>query len=78
MFVEAKEIESISLDDQHQTADADYSNNYFPPRIRPSRFELYKDDSKKRDLMADLFVELKGNRKTEENGKTVPLTTTNQ
>ena len=70
MFIEPKPIRSISIDDQHQIADADYSNNQFPPSIRRSQLELYKSDEKSRDLMKDMLVELKADNSE---GKTVPL-----
>ena len=36
------EIVSVELDPLRETADADRSNNYYPPRIEPSRLEVYK------------------------------------
>ena len=75
VMIESKAVSSISLDDRHQTADADFSNNQFPQRIRRSRLALYKSDSKQRNLMADMLVELKGGPKDTENAddKAVPL-----
>jgi hypothetical protein len=49
----------VQIDGKHQTADADYANNRFPPEIRASRLKTYKRDRKTRNLMADLLVELK-------------------
>ena len=59
LFVRKKRIKSIELDSAHQTADADYSNNSFPPVITPSRLELYKSKSTDKSLMADMLVELR-------------------
>ena len=58
-LVEAKPIAYVQIDGKHQTADADYANNRFPPEIRASRLKTYKRDRKTRNLMADLLVELK-------------------
>lgn len=59
LFIEPKKISRIAIDEQHQTADADFGNNSFPQQIRPSRLELYKRKRKERNLMADMLVELK-------------------
>lgn len=69
-------IEKISIDDKHQTADADYSNNTFPPSITSSRLALYKRSNKDRNLMADMLVALKGGSESAEGIKKVPLTNT--
>lgn len=42
-----KEVASIALDPYLETADTDTGNNYWPKRVQPTRFELYK--SRKRD-----------------------------
>ena len=60
MLLENKAIAKVSIDDRHQTADADFSNNAFPPSITPSRLALYKRKREDRNLMADMLVELKG------------------
>ncbi|MFT6516791.1 MAG: hypothetical protein ACJATP_000447 [Candidatus Azotimanducaceae bacterium] len=79
VMMETKAVSSISLDDRHQTADADFSNNQFPQRITRSRLALYKSDKKRRDLMADMLVELKGSPKDGESAddKAVPLVPSN-
>ena len=43
LIITEKPIKSLSLDPRLETADVDLNNNYFPPRIRKSRFQLYKD-----------------------------------
>ncbi|WP_215226550.1 M1 family metallopeptidase [Echinicola shivajiensis] len=45
VFPKEKEVESIALDPYRETADIDESNNFFPQRNLPSRFELYKRES---------------------------------
>ncbi|MFB1021518.1 MAG: M1 family aminopeptidase, partial [Vicingaceae bacterium] len=47
-----KEVKSINLDPNLETADTDRSNNYWPSRIVPSRFELFqqKDEKKKNEM----------------------------
>ena len=42
VFVLDKELQSVTLDPYQQTADIDMSNNYWPPRIVPTKFELFK------------------------------------
>ncbi len=37
-------ITSIELDPLRETADANRDNNYFPPRLEPTRFQIYKDE----------------------------------
>ncbi|MCB0762134.1 MAG: M1 family metallopeptidase [Flavobacteriales bacterium] len=53
VFVTEKEAARISLDPLLETADTDISNNYWPPRPTPSRFEVFKKEN--------------GNRRGEEN-----------
>ena len=59
LIVRKKQIESLVVDERHQIADADHSNNAYPPRIAQSRFEIYKSNYSARNLMADMMVELK-------------------
>lgn len=74
LLVKDKRIKSIDLDPAHQTADVDYSNNSFPPKIAQSRLEIYKSKSTSKDLMADMLVELKGDEDTSVTTETsVPL-----
>ncbi len=42
VFMTEKELVNITLDPFLETADVDRDNNYWPPRVVPSRFELYK------------------------------------
>ncbi len=69
-----KPIAAIELDPRHQTADSDFRNNRFPPTIHQSRLEAYKSERKRRNLMADLLVELKTKADTaDQKGQAVPL-----
>jgi hypothetical protein len=43
VFACEKEVVSILLDPQLETADVDLSNNAWPPRVVPTRFELFKE-----------------------------------
>jgi outer membrane protein assembly factor BamE (lipoprotein component of BamABCDE complex) len=42
IFVKTKEVRSITLDPQQETADIDASNNTYPAKPQISRFELFK------------------------------------
>lgn len=42
VFIFLKEVTGVELDPMLETADCDRSNNYWPTRIVPSKFELYK------------------------------------
>jgi len=41
-----KELVSINLDPNLETADVDRSNNYWPTQVVPSRFELFQQKSR--------------------------------
>ena len=76
LFIRDKRIKSIDIDNLHQTADADFSNNTYPGKISKSRLEIYKSKRKAKNLMADMLVELKGAGKDESkdaSDKKVPL-----
>lgn len=76
LLVRAKRIESIDVDNAHQTADADFDNNSFPAKITQSRLEIYKGKRSGRSLMADMLVELDGESKDEPSDadeKDIPL-----
>lgn len=78
LLVRNQQISKITLDRHHQTADADYSNNSFPPEISKSRLKLYKSSRSSRNLMADMLVELKSEDKSESKDKSVPLDKTEE
>lgn len=74
LIIVEEPLTSIDLDVQHQTADADYSNNSFPQKISQSRVELYKSNFKARNMMSEMIEEVrseKDNAETDE--KPVPL-----
>ena len=50
LVITSKEIKSLTLDPHLETADADLSNNYFPPRIVKSRFKLFKESKQKNEM----------------------------
>jgi len=79
LVVRNKRINKIELDPAHQTADADYGNNVFPPEMTSSRIELYKSNRKSKNLMADMLVELKSEKgEAQGNDKAVPLSSIDQ
>lgn len=75
LITRKKRIQTVELDPHHQTADADYSNNAFPPTLRSSRIELYKSSSTRGNMMAEMMVELKSEEKdgSDKDEKSVPL-----
>ncbi len=64
-LIETRPIAAIALDERHQTADADYSNNRFPAKIRQSRLSVFKKKTAKRNLMADMLHELRESGKVD-------------
>ena len=59
LITRKERVKSIELDPHHQTADADFSNNSFPPVRLPGRLEMYKSNWSASSMMADMLVELK-------------------
>ena len=49
VFILDKEISSVTLDPFLETADVQTSNNYWPPRIEPTRFQLFKQNTVKNE-----------------------------
>jgi hypothetical protein len=47
VFVTEKEVTQITLDPYLETADTDLSNNYWPHRPQPTRFELFRENQRK-------------------------------
>lgn len=45
--ISKKVLSSIELDPHRETADANRDNNYFPPKLEPSRFQIYKGQSRR-------------------------------
>jgi hypothetical protein len=50
LFVTDKEIIRVELDPYRETADTEESNNFWPPKIVPSRFKLFKSEKKKNPM----------------------------
>ncbi len=42
IFKFEKQVKTITLDPFLETADVNLDNNYWPPKIQPTRLELYK------------------------------------
>ena len=42
VFILERELVRVTLDPFLETADVDRNNNYWPPRVEPTRFQLYK------------------------------------
>lgn len=42
LVITDKVLERVELDPKRQTADTDYSDNHWPPKLEPTRFELFK------------------------------------
>lgn len=66
---------SFKLDVQHQTADADFSNNSYPQTIAQSRIKLYKSNRSSSSMMADMLRELHSEKAKSEamDSKSVPM-----
>ena len=54
LFYFEKEVLSINLDPNLETADIDRNNNYWPPRMEPSRFKLYKEKEARKSPENDM------------------------
>ncbi len=50
LIVSDKEVVRLELDPRRETADAETSNNHWPPKLVPSRFKLFKDQKKKNEM----------------------------
>ncbi len=74
LLIRDQAITSLELDPRHETADADFQNNFFPRRIEKSRIELYKSKSTTRDLMHDMLIKLRERKASDgETLRQVPL-----
>lgn len=49
VFITPKPVKSITLDPYLELADVDMSNNYWPPRAVPTRFQLFKQRERERE-----------------------------
>ncbi len=50
LIVTDKEIVRLELDPKRQTADVEQDNNHWPPKLTPSRFKLFKSETKKNPM----------------------------
>ncbi|MEP3655077.1 MAG: M1 family metallopeptidase [Litorimonas sp.] len=68
-------VARFKLDVHHQTADADFSNNAFPPSISQSRIDLMKSNRTSTSMMADMLRELHSEKseKDASKEKSVPM-----
>ena len=73
MLIRDKEVQSIERDPNLESADVDRSNNYFPRRVVPSRFKVFKEE-KKRNEMQEAREPIDDDEKKEP--KEVPESTT--
>ena len=64
VFILDKEVARVTLDPLLETADVDRNNNYWPPRMEPTRFELYKAKDKSKDNL--MQKEVKAQEREEE------------
>ena len=53
-YLTDRQVVSVELDPLWETADADRSDNYYPPRIEPTRLELYRSSSRNSNMMGDM------------------------
>jgi hypothetical protein len=62
-----KELESIVVDANWETADVDVENNHYPRRIVPSRIEAFKKEKNEkpegRDIMHDIKTKVEEPKK---------------
>ena len=49
VFVFDKELARVTLDPYLETADVDRNNNYWPARVEPTRFQLFKDRNRRQE-----------------------------
>ena len=53
-YVTDREVVQVELDPLWETADADRTDNYYPPRIEPTRLEVYRSSSNNSTMMDDM------------------------
>lgn len=51
VFTTTKELKSITLDPNIETADTNTENNYYPRRMQMTRFEMFKEKEQGKNLM---------------------------
>ncbi len=63
-YMSDKDIVSVELDPNYETADANRNNNYFPSRIEPSRLDVFKAKQGKNQMKDDELAVDPDNLKT--------------
>ena len=54
-YITDQQVVSVELDPLFETADADRSDNFYPPRIEPTRLELYRSgQGSNSNMMSDM------------------------
>ncbi|MBO6846529.1 MAG: M1 family metallopeptidase [Maricaulis sp.] len=54
-YITDRQVVSVELDPLYETADADRTDNHYPPRIEPTRLELYRSgQGSSSNMMSDL------------------------
>lgn len=59
MTEKGKELESVVVDANWETADVDVENNHYPRRIVPSRIEAFKKEKSKKPVSRDIMHDIK-------------------
>ena len=62
VFMKRKEVKAVTLDPFLETADCDLNNNSWPPRMVPTRFDVFKE--RERDGRRPNPMQLERNRQT--------------
>jgi len=59
LLVSPKEVQSVVLDPNLETADSDLTNNFWPPRPVKTRFQIFKDKKQKNPMQLQKEAETK-------------------
>lgn len=57
LLITPREIQSIVMDPNLETADADLNNNHWPPRPAKTRFQIFKEEQKKNPMQIQQELE---------------------
>ncbi|MCM2369394.1 M1 family metallopeptidase [Aporhodopirellula aestuarii] len=50
LLLTEKEIVRLEIDPKREIADTNTANNHWPPKLEPTRFQLFKDEKKKNEM----------------------------
>ena len=64
-----KELKAIVIDPHLETADTDLDNNHFPPRIKKSRFKLFKEQKSRNQMQRSKAASGKSNTNKDDSKK---------